>query len=300
MLLFKWFADVWMVMRECAAPPAMRRREMQEAVVADLHTCMEQLETRMVDMETKITRCGEQAIYHMQQSKKGTAPSRLRDRMRAKTHMEERRRQQKQLDKANLMHHAIQKQIDDILSSHMDMLIVDAMRGFNYAATSMVLPQRLNEVEQLSDQLADRQNEVNAMQEAIMGIGNMDGGGMMIDDESDLWQELDTLMHDPDVDVVTSGIAAAATDAATATDAAAATAAATAATAATDTAAAAAAAAAADTAAAAAAADTAAAAAAADTAAAAVVADTAAAVDTASAAAYTAAVAVAESMPIAV
>jgi hypothetical protein len=105
--------------------------------------------------------------------------------------MEERRRLQKQLDKAVVMNNAIQKQIDNILSSNMDMLIVDAMRGFNQAATSMVLPQRLTEVENLGDQLADRQSEVIAMQDAIMGIGVncMDGN-----DDVDIWQELDDLM----------------------------------------------------------------------------------------------------------
>ncbi len=185
-------AKVWMTMLECAAPPTARRREMQETVVADLHTCIEQLQVRMVDMETKITSCGEQAIFHMQQAGKGSVPSRQRDRMRAKTHMEERRRLQKQLDKAVLMNNAIQKQIDNIMASNMDMLIVDAMRGFNHAAANMVLPQRLVEVETLGDQLADRQSEVVAMQEAITGIGAhcMEAGG----DDGDIWQELNDLM----------------------------------------------------------------------------------------------------------
>jgi hypothetical protein len=191
-MFFKWMAKVWMTMLECAAPPTVRRREMQETVVADLHTCIEQLQVRMVDMETKITSCGEQAIFHMQQASKGSVPSRQRDRMRAKTHMEERRRLQKQLDKAVLMNNAIQKQIDNIMASNMDMLIVDAMRGFNHAAANMVLPQRLVEVETLGDQLADRQSEVVAMQEAITGIGThcMDAGG----DDCDIWQELNDLM----------------------------------------------------------------------------------------------------------
>ena len=179
-------------MLECAAPTTARRRDLQESAVADLHTCMEQLQIRMEDMETKITRCGEQAILHMQQSEKGSVPAMQREKMRAKTQMEERRRLQRQLDKAVVMNHAIQKQIDNILSSNMDMLIVDAMRGFNHAATNMVLPQRLTEVENLGDQLADRQSEVTAMQEAIMGIGVncMDGA----DTDVDLWQELEDLM----------------------------------------------------------------------------------------------------------
>ncbi len=179
-------------MLDCAAPTTARRRDLQESAVADLHTCMEQLQIRMEDMEAKITRCGEQAILHMQQSEKGSVPAMQREKMRAKTQMEERRRLQRQLDKAVVMNHAIQKQIDNILSSNMDMLIVDAMRGFNHAATNMVLPQRLTEVENLGDQLADRQSEVTAMQEAIMGIGVncMDGA----DTDVDLWQELEDLM----------------------------------------------------------------------------------------------------------
>jgi hypothetical protein len=153
---------------------------------------MEQLQVRVEEMETKITRCGEQAIFHMHQSEKGSAPARQREKMRAKTQMEERRRLQRQLDKAVVMSNAIQKQIDNILSSNMDMLIVDAMRGFNHVATNMVLPQRLTEVENLGEQLVDRQSEVTAMQEAIMGIGVncMDGA----DTDADLWQELEDLM----------------------------------------------------------------------------------------------------------
>ena len=191
-------AKFWMTMLECAAPTTARRRDLQESAVADLHTCMEQLQIRMEDMETKITRCGEQAILHMQQSEKGSVPAMQREKMRAKTQMEERRRLQRQLDKAVVMNHAIQKQIDNILSSNMDMLIVDAMRGFNHAATNMVLPQRLTEVENLGDQLADRQSEVTAMQEAIMGIGVncMDGA----DTDVDLWQELEDLMATPAVE----------------------------------------------------------------------------------------------------
>ena len=193
-------------MLECAAPTTARRRDLQESAVADLHTCMEQLQIRMEDMETKITRCGEQAILHMQQSEKGSVPAMQREKMRAKTQMEERRRLQRQLDKAVVMNHAIQKQIDNILSSNMDMLIVDAMRGFNHAATNMVLPQRLTEVENLGDQLADRQSEVTAMQEAIMGIGVncMDGA----DTDVDLWQELEDLMAPPAVEAAVEASAA--------------------------------------------------------------------------------------------
>ena len=147
-------------------------------------------------MEAKATRCGEQALFHMQQSQRSTAtaPARQRDRQRAKGHMEERRRLQQQLDKAALMSGAIQRQIDSIVSSHMDMLIVDAMRGFNHAAANMALPERSSEVDSLAEQLADRQTEVATMQEAIMGIGASMNECSMQDDESELWRELDDLM----------------------------------------------------------------------------------------------------------
>ena len=204
--MLKRMACAWMALRDCLVPPSDRRREMQEVVVADLHTCLEQLQSRTLDMENKITRCGEQAMFHMQQAQKAgiSAPARQRDRQRAKTHMEERRRLQQQLDKATLMSVAIKKQIDSIVSSHMDMLIVDAMRGFNYAATNMALPQRSTEVEHLGEELVDRQGEVAAMQEAIMGIGvNMmtlnqtssQGTTDTVEEDSELWSELEDLMH---------------------------------------------------------------------------------------------------------
>jgi hypothetical protein len=52
--MFKHMATVWMALRDCMAPRSDRQREMQEAVVADLHSCMEQLQTRTLDMETKV------------------------------------------------------------------------------------------------------------------------------------------------------------------------------------------------------------------------------------------------------
>ncbi len=173
--------------------------------MADLHTCLEQLQTRTLDMESKVTRCGEQALFHLQQSQRpaASAPARSRDRQRAKGHMQERRRMQQQLDKASLMSVAIQKQIDSIVASHMDMLIVDAMRGFNHAAVNMALPQRATEVDSLGEQLADRQSEVATMQEAICGIGvsmnslndcSLASAGGAEDDDGELWRELDELL----------------------------------------------------------------------------------------------------------
>lgn len=201
--MFRRLANAWMLLRDCVVPQSDRRREMQEIVVADLNTCLEQLQTRTLDMESKVTRCGEQALFHMHQSQRvsATAPARQRDRQRAKGHMEERRRVQQQLDKASLMSVAIQKQIDSIVSSHMDMLIVDAMRGFNYAATNMALPQRATELDTLGDQLADRQSEVATMQDAIMGIGvsmnslNECSVSAAVEDDGELWRELDDLMR---------------------------------------------------------------------------------------------------------
>jgi hypothetical protein len=49
-------------------------------------------------------------------------------------------------------------------------------------------------VDALADQLADRQNEVAAMQESIMSISSS-MNSFNTEDDSDLWQELDALMH---------------------------------------------------------------------------------------------------------
>ena len=190
-------ARVFMAMRECLVPD--RRSEAQEEIVADLNTCLEQLISRSVEMESKIGVCMERAVCHMQCSKKESTPSgKARERARAKMYMEDKRRVQAELDKAQRSIHMLQQQIDSIVSSHTDMVIVDTMRQFNATAARLSLPNKVIEMENLGEELAERQSEVANFQDAMQGVSSACLPSGSIGDSDDLlMQELDAYMEEP-------------------------------------------------------------------------------------------------------
>ena len=188
---FIYFARFYMSMRECWLKD--RRKEAQEEVVADLHSCLEQLTYRCTEMETKIQNCKQRALYHMQLAKKESGTVAIqREQARARMYMQDRKRLMAEHDKAARSMHMLQQQIDSIVSSHVDMVIVDAMRGFNATAARMGLPQKTSEIEQLTESLADRHLEAASLQEAMGGVwpasSNVDEG------DHGLMQELENMM----------------------------------------------------------------------------------------------------------
>lgn len=191
-------ARIFMAMRECLVPD--NRREAQEEIVADLNTCLEQLIQRSTEMESKIAVCMERAVCHMQSSKREpTVGGKTRERARAKMYMEDKRRIQAEYDKAQRSIHMLQQQIDSIVSSHTDMVIVDTMRQFNATAARLSLPNKVMEIENLGEELAERQNEVANFQEAMQGVSTAClPPGMMGEESSEdlLMQELEAYMMD--------------------------------------------------------------------------------------------------------
>jgi len=194
-------ARVFMAMRECLVPD--NRKEAQEEIVADLNTCLEQLIQRSTEMEAKITVCMERAVCHMHSSKREpTAAGKTRERARAKMYMEDKRRIQAEFDKAQRSIHMLQQQIDSIVSSHTDMVIVDTMRQFNATATRLSLPNKVREIENLGEELAERQSEVANFQDAMQGVSAACLPPNMAGEESsddNLMQELEAYMMDGDV-----------------------------------------------------------------------------------------------------
>ena len=187
-------ARIYMSVRECWLTD--RRKEIQEEVVADLHSCLEQLTFRCTEMELKIEKCKQSALYHMQLSKKEAAPSGVaRERARARMYMQDRQRLQSEHDKALRSMHMLQQQIDSIVSSHVDMVIVDAMRGFNATAARMALPQKTAEIEKLGESLADRNHEASSLQEAMSAFTIGDDEEVSSDDY--MMRELDALLDMP-------------------------------------------------------------------------------------------------------
>jgi hypothetical protein len=186
-----YMSRAFMSFRECWITD--RRRETQEEVVADLHSCLEQLTFRGTEMETKMESYRQKALYHLQLSKReATQTGSLREKTRARIYLQDRRRIQVEYDKTLKSMHMLQQQIDSIVSSHVDMVIVDAMRNFNATAAKMGLSQRVAEIERLGDSLADRQHEVNSMQDAMATISAV--GPIDDQDEADLMCELDLLL----------------------------------------------------------------------------------------------------------
>jgi hypothetical protein len=193
-------ARVYMALRECLIPD--RRKEAQEEILADLHTCLEQLIQRTIEMESKIEVCMQRAVAHMQFSKTDpTSNGKLRERARAKMYMEDKRRIQAEYDKAQRSIHMLQQQIDNIVSSHTDMVIVDTMRQFNATAARLSLPNKVMEIENLGEELAERQNEVTSFQEAMQGVSNaccINGTDDGSSSEDLLMQELEAYMSGND------------------------------------------------------------------------------------------------------
>jgi hypothetical protein len=189
-------ARMFMSFRECLVTD--RRREAQEEVVADLHSCLEQLMHRSTEMEDKIDLYMKRAVYHMQLSKREqTSNGKNRERARARMYLEDKRRIQTEYDKAQRSIHMLQQQIDSIVSSQVDMAIVDALRQFNANAARLSLPTRAQEIEHLAEELAERQVEVSNFQEAISGVSSAMEDATIKEESDDLWAELEAYMSSP-------------------------------------------------------------------------------------------------------
>ena len=211
--MFRYFAHTYMAVRECIAPHNNRRREAQEEILADLNHCLEQVQARIAEMESRIERCTEQAVAQARiaQQKHLSITLRTRAQLRAKMFMHDRRRLQGEHDKAMRITHLLQTQIDSVLSSHVDTLIVQTMRSYNHTAMRLGAPALTSQIENLSDQLSDRSHELGNLQEALAGITTSmqpllsGGGGESLDEEDSgdarLMAELEAMLRSDD-DVV--------------------------------------------------------------------------------------------------
>ena len=200
-MMFRFFAQTYMAVRECMAPTP--RLEAQTEVLADLHACIDQLKVRKLELDARIERCRVDALGHMRlANREPTAAGRTRERGLARMCLEDRRRIQTQYDKAQKMYHMLQMQVDGIAASSMDNLIVDAMRSYNLNAARMAMPARARQVSQLGDELSERQTELYALQEAIASVTLVGGEDdlQLEDSEAQLMLELEALMAPDEAD----------------------------------------------------------------------------------------------------
>jgi hypothetical protein len=194
--MHRYVAKTYLAFRECLLPTP--RHEMQTEVLADLHGCIENLNTRVIEFAARADRCKQQAIYHLQLAKKEpTSAGRIREQHRARLCMEERKRVHTEHDKALRMAHTLQMQVDNIVATDMDNLIVDTMRAYNMNASRLSLPMRTDQISRLGDELSDRQSELTALQEALTNVTQqMDTNTMdtLGTDDEQLMGELDALL----------------------------------------------------------------------------------------------------------
>ena len=188
-------ARVFMAMRECLISD--RRPEVNEEVVADLHSCLEQLNDRCSDMEVKIARCAESAVYHRKLAlRERTQVGQQREMGKARMFLLDRRRLQLDHDRSTKSMHMLRRQIDTLVSSHVDSIILDAMRGYTMTAAKLGLPDKTAEMESLATELSDRNDEVTRLQEAMGSLSDGYGSSLMTMDDDELMLELDTIMND--------------------------------------------------------------------------------------------------------
>ena len=203
--MFHYFARTYMAVRECMAPNGNRRREAQEEILADLNHCLEQVQARLAEMESRIERSTEQAVAQARIARQRSLNITLRTRaqMRAKMFMHDRRRLQSEHDKAMRITHLLQTQIDSVLSSHVDTLIVQTMRSYNHTAMRLGAPALTSQIESLSDQLSDRSHELGNLQDALSSITtSMQAfGDPALDDDggdAQLMEELEAMLRSDD------------------------------------------------------------------------------------------------------
>jgi len=199
MSFFSRFASVYLSMKECILPS--RAREAQEEILADLHSCLEQLTDRASDMESRMKISASQMVIHANASKsdKLSAAEKIREKKMAKHFLSEKRRIQQEYDNTMKNVYVIQQQIDAVVSSHLNFIIVDTMKQFNVNTARLSLPQTTRQVEFLEDQLNDRTREIVDLQEAISNmsnVGKMMGGDSVQDDDAELWNEIETYLTD--------------------------------------------------------------------------------------------------------
>ena len=194
----RYIAATYLAFRECLLPTP--RHEMQTEILADLHTCIDNLEARRLELAARAARSEQQAMLHLKQAKKEpTDAGTLRAKQRARLCMQERRRLNIEHDKVVRTAHALQMQVDSIVATDVDNLIVDTMRAYNLNASRLSLPARTDQISRLGDELSDRQSELSAMQEALstvtqqMDTTTLNGMGTS---EDDLMDELEGLLED--------------------------------------------------------------------------------------------------------
>jgi hypothetical protein len=189
------FITLFVKLRECMVKklPA----ELSEEAVADLHSCMEKLQARAAELEVKIEECRSRAIYHKQQAEREkNTKCRAEELKKAKMYVGNRRRLLLEHGKALGSIHMLEQQIDTVVSSHMDTVVIGAIRQYSAATGRLGLSDKTNQVNDLSEELTELQTDLKELQDAFGTITIQQQGAPV--EDSELEAELEALLHHDD------------------------------------------------------------------------------------------------------
>ena len=140
-----------------------------------------------------------QALHHMRLAQKEPSKRAKGELLhKAKMCLTHRRRLESSNTKATNTMFLLRQQIDSIVSTHSDTLVIDAMRQFSMVATKLGLPDRAAEVLELNDDLHEHHSEIQELEQALK-IG-LSMGSVQEDEDEDLQTELDHLLNEPEAE----------------------------------------------------------------------------------------------------
>ena len=183
-------------LRECMVWHSGRRRsQSSEEVVADLYTYLEQLNSKCGELEAKVQKCNQRALFHRQRAEaERTRHCKQRELNRGKLYLQDKHRLQEDQDRTLRFMHLIRQQIDSLTSSQMDNIMVDAMRQYNMTAKRMGMPDKSKDIESLSREIQDRFSEVDDLQRLLNDAADPFNTGLLKEeDEEELMMELNAL-----------------------------------------------------------------------------------------------------------
>jgi hypothetical protein len=206
MLRILWLnvSTIMVHMRECMVHVhgvgARRRAQSSEEVVADLYTYLEQLNAKCGELEGKVQKCNQRALFHRQRAAtEATRHCKQRELNRAKLYLQDKHRLQEDQDRTLRFMHLIRQQIDSLNASQMDNIMVDAMRQYNMTAKRMGLPDKSKEIESLSSEIQARFTEVDELQHMLSEATDPCSIGLLKEeDDDDLMMELNALCESDD------------------------------------------------------------------------------------------------------
>ena len=161
-----------MSLRECVVSD--KRSEVNERAVADLNSCLEQLQMRSALLNQQIETAESMSRSYMQASKRdASVVGKERMKRRAKEALVNRNHLQGEFDKASKCIDVLRRQVHSIVNSSVDGAIISAMRQYTFAARGLGLPDRAKEIDSLTDELRRQTDDVDELNTRLGEISDI-------------------------------------------------------------------------------------------------------------------------------